>query len=727
MKSPKILFLALLLLLPLSSLLAAEWTFMVYLDGDNNLEENAIKDINEMETIGSDANMNIVVIFDRISGYDNSNGNWTDTRRGLIIADSDENNISSSLTSVGEKNMGDPGTLAEFVNWAVANYPANHYALVLWNHGDGWRDTLKKYLESLKSSSQISKTKGEIEEQISQIKDEILKEQILKQVCYDNTSGDGLYTQELRLALESVSTNMDIIVFDACLMQMMEVAYEICSHGTVMVGSEQSVPLDGFPYDLILGDLKTTPSLSPQAFSSAMVQCYGESYQGGYTLAGVDLSKMGDLASALSDFADAMIKADTEWSAFIGARMNAGYYTDTNYRDLQGFLEGMIERTSDSTVLAAANQAKSVFVSSVIANHSSYYEKAHGLSVYLSSIGEAPLPYYSDAYIVFAAVTLWDDMLKAAESKTIPDDSLEPFYGLCCLNDDWYKFYIPENGAATISVFFDHDMGDLDLELYDSLGTLKSSSENTDNFEFICFKPPAPGYYFLRVFGYGGDTNYYYDLNIFNPDSDPKYRLIPADYEFIDYSQATLAELKDDDFINVDIGFPFEFFDQVYTSVSISSNGYLTFGAMGMEYINSPVPVPMAPNALIAPFWDDLVPHPSKGGVFYETRETKCGGQFIVSWVEYLGWDSYFGFTPNGATFQVVLCEDDRSIQFNYQDVLFSDSDYDNGASATVGLEDETGTKSSLYSYNENVLSNELSLRFAPLDFKDAKTSWCLY
>jgi len=39
----------------------------------------------------------------------------------------------------GERNMGDPQTLIDFIQWSQANYPAEHYATVFWDHGWGWR------------------------------------------------------------------------------------------------------------------------------------------------------------------------------------------------------------------------------------------------------------------------------------------------------------------------------------------------------------------------------------------------------------------------------------------------------------------------------------------------------------------------------------------------------------------------------------------------------------
>ncbi|PKP54790.1 hypothetical protein CVT91_18230, partial [Candidatus Atribacteria bacterium HGW-Atribacteria-1] len=94
----------------------AEWTVMVYLDADNNLESAGINDINEMEMVGSSSDVNIVVQVDRVpysvlaannEGHldDSSNSNWTNTRRYYITQDFDPYQISSDLKSeLGELN-----------------------------------------------------------------------------------------------------------------------------------------------------------------------------------------------------------------------------------------------------------------------------------------------------------------------------------------------------------------------------------------------------------------------------------------------------------------------------------------------------------------------------------------------------------------------------------------------------------------------------------------------
>jgi len=61
-----------------------EWTIMVYVDGKNDLEKFALKDMNEMEMIGSSYEVNVVVEVGRIDGFDVSDGDWKGTRRYLI-------------------------------------------------------------------------------------------------------------------------------------------------------------------------------------------------------------------------------------------------------------------------------------------------------------------------------------------------------------------------------------------------------------------------------------------------------------------------------------------------------------------------------------------------------------------------------------------------------------------------------------------------------------------
>lgn len=116
------------------------WTFMVYMDADGDLETYGILNMNQMEVVGSGAHVNIVAQLDRAPGFDATNGDWTETRRYLVLRDEDMQTIHSTVVeSLGEVDMGRPEPLREFIAWAASRYPAERYALVVWNHGSGWR------------------------------------------------------------------------------------------------------------------------------------------------------------------------------------------------------------------------------------------------------------------------------------------------------------------------------------------------------------------------------------------------------------------------------------------------------------------------------------------------------------------------------------------------------------------------------------------------------------
>ncbi len=288
---------------------ADDWTFMVYLDGDNNLEEAGIDDFLEMASVGSDANVKIVVMFDRISGYDTSYDNWTGTRRGVINAG--DTPTASWGTDLGEQNMADGATLTSFIDWATSTYPASNYALVLWNHGGGWRQQQLKLTGELQRTNdpeERDRLKAEIQELQATSRNEKEEKASLKAVCWDDTDGGCLYTKEVRQALDNATEDVDLIGFDACLMGMIEVGYELRNSGpSVMVGSEETEPANGWPYDTLLADLVATPTATPAQLGQYIVDRYYASYGNSQTQSAVDLTEFDNLATAVDSLADVLI------------------------------------------------------------------------------------------------------------------------------------------------------------------------------------------------------------------------------------------------------------------------------------------------------------------------------------------------------------------------------------------------------------------------------------
>jgi hypothetical protein len=494
----------------------ASWTFLVYLDGDNNLESAGIDDFLEMSSVGSTSDVNIVVQFDRISGYDTTYGDWTDTRRFHITQG--ETPWDYNGVSIGEANMGDPQTLIDFVQWGMSHYPADRYAVVLWDHGSGWR-----YEE----------------------------EPLFKGVAFDDTDGgDGLTSPELRSAMDTLSNHgadpLDLVGFDACLMGMIEVDNQLIPYVDVRVGSEETEPEDGWPFDIILSELRGTPSMSASQLGTVIVDEYYASYGNYETQSAVDLHTAYDtLNTAVNDFAVALINGmNDHFTEIAGARANAQAFYVSSFIDLYDFAYQINQSVSDSTLNGAATDVMNAVDNAVIREqHGSDWPGAHGISIYFpESSGSYDATYDgSQGWLQFTMNTQWDEWLNAfyAGGGTCNDphepnnswgEATSISYGttlsdpdICPAGDvDYYAF----TGSAGDTIVADIDAQtigsslDAYLFLYDTDGvtplTYNDDSDGLDS--YIAYEIPADGTYYLMVGDYShpdeGGANYFYTLSL---------------------------------------------------------------------------------------------------------------------------------------------------------------------------------------------------------------------
>ncbi len=310
-----------------------EWTFMVYMNSDNDLESAGIKDLNEMENVGSTSKVNIVVQCDRSPEYDESNGNWIGARRFYMEKDADFSAVNSKMIqNIGESvDMGDPAVLLDFLKWGVKNYPAKKYAVIIWNHGSGWKF----------ANSRFSPVKG---------------------ISYDESSGNHLDNFKLTAALaEAVKFNggkkFEILTMDACLMAMLEVAYQIKDTAKIYVASEEVAPGDGMPYDLILSKLAEKPSMDERELSQIMVENDIRSYKGGSqgwancTFSAFDLSNIDKLAEKVDALSKALIENFDRFSyAILLSRLKVLKYSDADYADLYNFCQLIQNYSKDAAI-----------------------------------------------------------------------------------------------------------------------------------------------------------------------------------------------------------------------------------------------------------------------------------------------------------------------------------------------------------------------------------------
>jgi hypothetical protein len=191
-----------------------------------------------------------------------------------------------------------------------------------------------------------------------------------------------------------------------------------------------------------------------------------------------------------------------------------------------------------------------------------------------------------------------------------------------------------------------------------------------------------------------------------------RYRSVQDTYAFVDASVGTRLDLNCDDCgTTIDIGFPFEFFDDTHTEVTVSSNGYLTFGDDGGAPGGRCFPTQSTPNDAIAVFWDDL--DPSAGGDVYALVEGEEPNRRLT-----VLWDGVPSYADGGtATFEVTLFETSGRILMQYDDVDFTGtSPSDFGGNAVVGVENATGRVATTYSCFEERLSEELAVAYRPFD-----------
>lgn len=335
---------------------AADWTVLVYLAADNDLESYALDDFLQMATVGSTDRVNVVVQFDRSQGYVQSYGDWTTCKRFRITAGMTPT-ADNALSDLGEPNTGDPQVLTDFLAWGKASYPADRYAVILWNHGGGWR-----------SPAQADRNPT------------------WKGIAWDEdpqAKGDCLLTAELRTAFDQSGLTPDLVGFDACLMGMVEVAYELSrlQHpASVMVASPEVIPGEGWPYDTLLADLVAHPGWDAATWGAAITDRYFASYCNNQVLSTIDLSRMGSLAAGIDQLAAALSSTD------------------------------------QTAARAAATTVRATLSSAVLhEHHGPSWPGATGLAIYFPGRRETYDPDY-DTATCWATEHSWDDLLRGREN-----------------------------------------------------------------------------------------------------------------------------------------------------------------------------------------------------------------------------------------------------------------------------------------------------------------------
>jgi hypothetical protein len=413
------------------------WTVMTYLAGDNNLDSAGVTDLGEIKKVGSTNNLNLVAQFDRRAASRQTRRYFL--KKGTSLED-------DAVQNLGETNTGDPKVLSDFVQWSVKNYPADRYMLVVWNHGNGWDDEDVYRLARGSVGVNITrrgsvmdrgpKDKG-IDVSMRRLRvvaggrfrrslfSSSVKTAIrTRGIAYDDNAKDFLDNVELKgvllTAKRAIGRNLDVLGLDACLMSMAEVGFENRVAVDFTVGSEQTEPGDGWPYNTILNDLAKNPKMNGRELASTVVKRYLASYDAssGVTQAACDLAESAMLLKVVNRLADVLREAlsnSVTRAGMILSRTQAQSYETKDYVDLQDLCElFMTNCAANNMITAAARAGIAAIKKYVIASGAKGLEIAnsHGVSIHFPNDPRQPLsPLYSR--LDWAKKGRWDEFLTA--------------------------------------------------------------------------------------------------------------------------------------------------------------------------------------------------------------------------------------------------------------------------------------------------------------------------
>ena len=256
-----------------------EWTFMWYLDGDEvSMQQDFIAAFHNIiaANVGSTDEVNIVIQFDRYPHMDDFGG-WENAQRFFYTAGLEptpQNAIQNWGDGEGgrEVNMADPEVLQAFIQWAIAKYPAEHYALMLADHGYGWQGMM-----------------------------------------VDMTSeGDFMSVKGMVNALENSKVKLDLLCLNACVMQGLEVMHELQQLPVdIVVGSENLGTV--WPFTQLLQTITANPAITAADLGNDICDQYYNINPAdtNLTLSTIQLDEIPQVNAALADFCNTILDSSS--------------------------------------------------------------------------------------------------------------------------------------------------------------------------------------------------------------------------------------------------------------------------------------------------------------------------------------------------------------------------------------------------------------------------------
>jgi len=423
----------------------AEWTMLVFAQANNNLSSFAMKNFSDMASLGSNNNFNALVQWYQ----PNIKGVWRyKIEQGKMVLDH-----CIQAESDGTKSA----DLIDSMRWAVTQYPAEKYSLVLWNHGIGiidpvwgkmrpWeinqpriglaqeviRENPRAHILGLTDGSTNLALSDLTSTSTSSLMDFITTS--TRGILFNEQSRTYMDNQTLLHALTEIKTSVlnnkkiNLLGMDACLMAMLEVGYLAKDVADVLVASQEVELAQGWNYQALVNALNVKNS-SAQDVGRSIITSYEQTYKNRipfFTQSAINLDGMLPVSKSLDLVIAAVRNCKQNDKKIIDvvrqARRSCQHFSTPNYIDLHSFLtdlqKGILEtkkgaaqkhsRSYDSLQLALANSLQEL-ENTVFANTAGQHTaRAKGLSIYF------PFNKIDDSYhnTTFAQDSQWCSFLK---------------------------------------------------------------------------------------------------------------------------------------------------------------------------------------------------------------------------------------------------------------------------------------------------------------------------
>jgi len=380
-----------------ASVTRGKWTVLVFLNAANDLYPYALPNVKQMAQVAYNSDTRFVLQWKEVASF-GSPGTPTDfdgTRRYVVTTSTPSGSkIPGKLVQdmgVGV-DMGKVQTLKDFIAWGMQMYPADHYIVDLWNHGNGWQS----FLVNQKPPPSV------------------------RGISYDFQTGSEIDTWVLPQAF--AGQHVDCIAMDACLMQMAEIADDLKSSCSYIAASEENTPGPGYPYQRIFKAFADNPSGDTTTLLHSFVTGHigNPDYQSQpVTQSILDVSKLGPIETAIDTLAGALIANKAAITTEIpkirtAMQKYASPGDGRNYYDLVDLAQHLsADTTLPTDVRTAANGVVAAVPGAIIwEGHSTLDAMSHGLAIDFSSSANRDLVYYGNMNL--AKVTRWLTWLEMA-------------------------------------------------------------------------------------------------------------------------------------------------------------------------------------------------------------------------------------------------------------------------------------------------------------------------